>query len=81
MRATSLQLCLTLCDPVDGSPAGSSVHEGSPGKNTGVGGPPPGDLPDPGIEPMSLMSPALADGFFTIHVSGSPAQTSTSSLI
>ena len=25
----------------------------------------PGDLPDPGIEPMSLMSPALAGGFFT----------------
>ena len=28
--------------------------------------PPPGDLPNPEIEPMSLMSPALADGFFTI---------------
>ena len=26
----------------------------------------PGDLPDPGIEPASLMSPALAGGFFTI---------------
>ena len=26
---------------------------------------PPGDLPDPGIEPISLMSPALAGGFFT----------------
>ena len=26
---------------------------------------PPGDLPDPGIEPGSLMSPALAGGFFT----------------
>ena len=26
--------------------------------------PPPGDLPDPGIEPTSLRSPALADGFF-----------------
>ena len=24
--------------------------------------PPPGDLPDPGIEPVSLMSPALAGG-------------------
>ena len=24
-----------------------------------------GDLPDPGIKPMSLMSPALAGGFFT----------------
>ena len=27
--------------------------------------PPPGDLPDPGIEPESLMSAALAGGFFT----------------
>ena len=25
----------------------------------------PGDLPDPGIEPESLMPPALADVFFT----------------
>ena len=25
----------------------------------------PGDLPDPGIEPTSLMSPALTGGFFT----------------
>ena len=27
--------------------------------------PPPGDRPDPGIEPSSLMSPALAGGFST----------------
>ena len=27
--------------------------------------PPPGDLPDPGIESASLMSSALADAFFT----------------
>ena len=27
--------------------------------------PPPGDLPNPGIEPLSLMSPALADRLFT----------------
>ena len=25
----------------------------------------PGHLPDPGIKPVSLMSPALAGGFFT----------------
>jgi len=31
----------------------------------GLPSPPPGDLPDPGIEPESLMSPALADRFFT----------------
>ena len=27
--------------------------------------PTPGDLPNPGIEPVSLMSPALASRFFT----------------
>ena len=27
--------------------------------------PPPGNLPDPGMEPVSLKSPALAGGFFT----------------
>ena len=27
--------------------------------------PTPGDFPDPGIEPASLASPALAAGFFT----------------
>ena len=27
--------------------------------------PTPGDLPDPGIEPMSPVSPALVGGFFT----------------
>ena len=32
---------------------------------SGLSCPPPGDLPDPGIEPSSLMSPALAGGFFT----------------
>ena len=32
---------------------------------SGMPCPLPGDLPDAGIEPMSLMSPALAGGFFT----------------
>jgi len=32
---------------------------------SGLPCPPLGDLPDPGIEPLSLMSPALAGGFFT----------------
>ena len=30
------QPCLTLCNPMDCSPLGSSVHGDSPGKNTGV---------------------------------------------
>ena len=35
--AKSLQSCPTLCDPMDFSPPGCSVHGDSPGKNTGVG--------------------------------------------
>ena len=32
---------------------------------SGLPCPPQGDLPDPGIEPASLMSPVLAGGIFT----------------
>ena len=64
--AKLLQSCPTLCDPLDCSPPGSSVHgarilEWLPCL-------PSGALPDPGIKPKSLMSPALAGGFFTILV-------------
>ena len=31
------QLPLTLCDPMDCNPPGSSVHGDSPGMNTGLG--------------------------------------------
>ena len=34
--------------------------------------PNPGDLPNPGIEPASLMSPALAGRFFTTEPPGIP---------
>ena len=37
---------------------------------SGLPFPSPGDLPDPGIEPMS---PALAGGFFTTEPPGKPA--------
>ena len=32
---------------------------------SGLPCPPPGDLPDLGIEPVSLLSPTLVGGFFT----------------
>ena len=38
MLAQSLQSCPTLCNPMDCSLQGSSVHGDSSGKNTGVGG-------------------------------------------
>ena len=66
LLAKSLQSCLTLCDPVDCSPPASSVHGILQQEYWSVlPGPPPEDLPDPGIDPGSLMSPALAGRFFT----------------
>ena len=35
---------------------------------SGLPFPPPGDLPEPGIQPTSLISPALAGWFFTSSV-------------
>ena len=39
---------------------------------SGLPCPPPGDLPDPGIEPTSLMFPELAGRFFTASTTGKP---------
>ena len=53
------QLCPTLCNTMDCSLLGSSVHGDSPGKNTGENMytkntcPPPRYLPNPGIEHRS----------------------------
>ena len=67
MCAWSLQLCPVLCDLMD-----CSHPQDAPGRNTGLPYPPPRDLPDPGIEPGSLISPALAGGFFTTEPPGKP---------
>ena len=40
---------------------------------SGLPFPPPGDFPDPGIKPVSPVSPALAGGFFTTEPPGKPA--------
>ena len=42
---------------------------------SGLPSPPPGDLPDPGIKPVSPASPALADGFFALWHLGNPRHT------
>ena len=39
---------------------------------SGLPFPSSGNLPDPGIEPTSLLSPSLACGFFTIASPGKP---------
>ena len=44
---------------------------------SGLPFPPPGDPPDPGIEPESLMSPAAAEGFFTSSATANPAVSLT----
>ena len=50
-----LQLCLTLCDPIDYSFPGSAVHGILQSRILEwIACPPPGNLPDPGIKPMSL---------------------------
>ena len=66
LSAKSLQSCPTPCNPIDYSlpdsvSVGLSWHE----YWSELPFPSPGDLPDPGIKPLSLMSSALAGGFFT----------------
>ena len=71
VHAKSLQLCPTFCDPMDPMEPSRLLRPWDfPGKNTGVGCHflLQGNLPDPGIEPVSGMSPALAGGFFTTSV-------------
>ena len=62
--AKLLQSYSTLCDPMHCNPPAFSRQE----YWSGLPCPPPGELPDPGIEPVSLASPALAGGFFTTTV-------------
>ena len=60
-----LQSCPTAWDPVDCSPPDSSVHGFSRQEYwSGLPCPPPGDLPDPGIKPASIIPPTLAGRFF-----------------
>ena len=65
-HAKLLQLCLTLCDPMDLSPPGFSVHGILQARVLEwVAMPSSRGSSDPGIKPASLMSPALAGGFFS----------------
>ncbi|CAN0492407.1 unnamed protein product [Rangifer tarandus platyrhynchus] len=71
--AKLLQLCLTLCDPMDCNSSGSSVHGILQEESwSGLPRPPPGGLPDAGIDPTSLTSPASAGEFFTTCITGKP---------
>ena len=70
MCAKSLQFCLTLCNTMDYSPPGSSVHGILQAKYwSELLYPPLGELPNPGIEPSSL---ALQADSLRLSLQGSP---------
>ena len=73
------QMCLTLCNPADLEPARLLCLWDYLGKNTGVGCHflLQGNLPDPGIEPTSPVSPALAGRFFITEPPGKPWEGSS----
>ena len=64
---------IPLCDPMDCSTPGSALMGFSRQEYwSGLPFPFPESLPDPGVEPTSLMSPAWAGGFFTPGPPGKP---------
>ena len=65
------QLCLTLCDPMDYSLPGFSVHGefSRQESSSGLPCPPPGDLTNPGIKPRS---PALQTDSLSSEPPGKP---------
>ena len=70
MHAKSLQSCLTLCDPMDNMQPARLPYPWRFSRQeywSGLPCPPRGDLPNPGIKPMSLMPPELTSGFFTTN--------------
>ena len=67
MHAKSLQSYLVLCDLWTlACQASLSIGFSRQEYWNGLPCPSPGDLPDPGIEPVTFRSPALAGWFFTI---------------
>ena len=62
-----LQLSPTLCDPMDYSLPPLSMGFSKQEYWSGLPCPVPGDLPNTGIKPKSLMSPELAGGFKPIY--------------
>ena len=65
MHAKSLQSCLFVTPWTVALQASLSMGFSRQEYWRGLPCPPPGDLPDPGIEPTSFISPAFASRFFT----------------
>ena len=73
MHARSLQSCPTLCDPMDCSPPGSSVHGISQARILEwVAILSSEDLPNPGIKPVFPVSPAVQVDSLPLSHQGSP---------
>ena len=78
VHAKSPQSCPTLCHPMDCSPPGSCVHGILQARILEwLPCPPPGDFPNPEIEPASLMSPCMSlmhwqVGFLPLAPPGKP---------
>ena len=69
--------CLTLCKPMESvahqAPLSMGFSKQLSGEyRNGLPFPPPGDLPDPRIKPMSPASPPLEGEFFTSEPPGKP---------
>ena len=47
---------------------------------SGLPYPPPGYIPNPGVKPVSLMSPALTDGFFTMSTTWETQEAHSSTI-
>ena len=78
MHAQSFSHSQLFCDPMDCSPPGSSSMGFSRQEYwSWLLFPPPGDHPDPGTEPPSLVSAALAGSFFTPAPPGKPIMSMT----
>ena len=75
VHAKSLQSRPTLCSLVDCSlPAPLSMGFSRQEYRSGLLCPPPGNLPDPGIEPVSPMAPALQVDSLPLSHQGSPSK-------
>ena len=81
MKALVTQSCLTLCNPMDCSPPGSSVHRILQQEYwSGFPFPSPGDLPHSGVEPTPPVFHALQAGSFPLRHWEGPSMNAISVL-
>ena len=77
-----IYMCVLVCSVVSDSATPWTVaHQAPPSAEffrqefwSGLPFPPPGDLPGPGIKPVTLSSPASASRFFTATPPGKPCR-------